>query len=125
MASVTHDQHQQLDAIREARQERLNELELQAARFGYRTPPEIANEIRQLKADLGLVEAVGQPDVSEELLQLLGRFAQRRATDDLVLRMQQSIREIERSVQMLWYAYFGLVAALIFALALYVGKVYL
>src|SRR5689334_12379222 len=109
MASVTHDQHQQLDAIREARQERLNELELQAARFGYRTPPEVANEIRQLKADLGLVEAVGQPDVSEEILQLLRRVAQRRSTVALLLEVEVSVRSLECWLQELWYASFGLI----------------
>ncbi len=117
MSSVTHDQQQQLSAIKEAREARLNELILQEARKGYNTPPEVRTEIKQLRADLGLANAVGQEDVSEEMLQLLGRFAQRRATDTVVLELQIDVRDMSRSLRRLWYAYIGLIFVLALAAA--------
>jgi hypothetical protein len=92
MADINHDQRMRLDEIRTAHEERLSVLRLQAAREGRNTPAEVINEIRQIEKDLRL--ANGIDDASETMLELLGRFAQRRATDSLVLVIQAELRDL-------------------------------
>jgi hypothetical protein len=109
MADVTHDQRMRLDEIRSAHEERLATLRLQAARQGRNTPPEVINEIRQIEKDLRL--ANGIDDASDTMLELLGRFAQRRATDSLVLDIQADLRDMQKSMRRLWQTLLGFMFA--------------
>ena len=105
MADINHDQRMRLDEIRTAHEERLAALRVQAAREGRNAPPEVINEIRQLEKDLKL--ASGIDDASDVMLELLGRFAQRRATDALVLEIQVDLRDLQKSIERLWYTLLG------------------
>ena len=107
MADINHDQRMRLDEIRMAHEERLAALRLQAAQGGRATPPEIINEIRQIEKDLRL--ANGIDDASDTMLELLGRFAQRRATDGLVLEIQADLRDMQRSLFYLWVTLIGFI----------------
>lgn len=123
MADINHDQRMRLDEIRAAHEERLATLRVQAAREGRNTPPEVINEIRQIEKDLRL--ANGIDDASDTMLELLGRFAQRRATDGLVLEIQADMRDLEKSVRYIWYTLVGLIVLILMGasagIALYVA----
>lgn len=105
MADINHDQRMRLDEIRGAHEDRLAALRLQAAQGGRGTDPSVINEIRQIEKDLRL--ANGIDDASDTMLELLGRFAQRRATDALVLEIQADLRDLQRSLRYLWYTLIG------------------
>lgn len=112
MADMDHDQRMRLDEIRRAHEERMALLQVQAAKSGRSTPPEVISEIRQIQKDLGLANAMG--DASSEMLELLGRFAQRRATDALVMDIQLKMEKIEKSVRLLWYTTVGFMVGVVF-----------
>lgn len=82
-------------------------LRLQIAREGRNAPPEVITEARQIEKDLKL--ANGIDDASETMLELLGRFAQRRATDALVLEIQADLRDLQKSMRNLWYTLLGFI----------------
>lgn len=107
MADINHDQRMRLDEIRTAHEERLGVLRLQIAREGRNAPPEVITEARQIEKDLKL--ANGIDDASETMLELLGRFAQRRATDALVLEIQADLRDLQKSMRNLWYTLLGFI----------------
>jgi hypothetical protein len=121
MADINHDQRMRLDEIRTAHEDRLAALRLQAAQAGRTTPPEVINEIRQIEKDLRL--ANGIDDASDTMLELLGRFAQRRATDALVLEIQADMRDLQRSVRYLWYAWIGSMVAAALVVVYVAGRV--
>lgn len=121
MADINHDQRMRLDEIRTAHEERLAVLRVQAAREGRNTPPEIVTEIRQIEKDLRL--ANGIDDASETMLDLLGRFAQRRATDSLVLQIQADMRDLQRSMRYLWYTLMGFMVAVALIVVYVAGRV--
>jgi hypothetical protein len=109
MADINHDQRMRLDEIRTAHEDRLAALRLQAAQSGRSADPAVLNEIRQIEKDLKL--ANGIDDASEKMLDLLGRFAQRRATDSLVLEIQADLRDLQKSLRYLWYTLIGFMFA--------------
>jgi hypothetical protein len=121
MADFTHDQRMRLDEIRSANEERLSALRLQAARMGRNTPPEVINEIRQLEKDLGLANRIDE--ASETMLELLGRFAQRRATDALVLQIQADLHDLQVSMRYLWYTLVGFMFAVALGVVYVAGRV--
>lgn len=119
MADINHDQRMRLDEIRAAHEERLAALRLQAARSGRGTDPSVITEIRQIEKDLGLANAID--DASDTMLELLGRFAQRRATDSLVLDIQADLHDLQKSVRYLWYTLLGFIVAVALVMAYAVG----
>jgi hypothetical protein len=121
MADINHDQRMRLDEIRSAHEERLAVLRLQAAREGRNTSPEVINEIRQLEKDLGLANRIDE--ASETMLELLGRFAQRRATDALVLEMQADLRDLQKSMRRLWYTLMSFMFAVALIVVYVAGRV--
>lgn len=122
MADINHDQRMRLDEIRTAHEDRLAALRVQAAREGRNTPPEIINEIRQIEKDLKL--ASGIDDASDTMLELLGRFAQRRATDALVLEIQADLHDLQRSMRRLWSTLVGFMFTLALIAVYIVGRVF-
>jgi roadblock/LC7 domain-containing protein len=121
MADINHDQRMRLDEIRTAHEDRLSVLRLQAAREGRNTSPEVITEIRQIEKDLRL--ANGIDDASETMLELLGRFAQRRATDSLVLDIQADLRDMQKSMRQLWYTLLGFMVAVALVMVYVAGRV--
>jgi hypothetical protein len=121
MADINHDQRMRLDEIRTAHEERLAALRVQAARLGRNTPPEVINEVRQIEKDLGLANAID--DASDTMLELLGRFAQRRATDGLVLEIQADMRDMQKSMRQLWYTLLGFMFVAALVLVYVAGRV--
>lgn len=122
MADINHDQRMRLDEIRTAHEERLAALRLQAARGGRSTEPAVVTEIRQIEKDLRL--ANGIDDASETMLELLGRFAQRRATDALVLEIQADLRDLQRSLRHLWYTLLGFMGGVALIMVYVAGRVF-
>jgi hypothetical protein len=121
MADINHDQRMRLDEIRVAHEDRLSVLRLQAAQSGRNTPPEVINEIRQIEKDLRL--ANGIDDASDTMLELLGRFAQRRATDALVLDIQADLRDMQKSMQRLWVTLLSFMVAVALVMVYVAGRV--
>jgi len=84
-----------LDAIREASEERLYQLELQAARMGTSTPPEVAIEIEDIRRKLAPVQAVTQPPVSDNTLDALNAYGRLEATMRAVLSLTADVAELK------------------------------
>lgn len=121
MADINHDQRMRLDEIRAAHEDRLAALRVLAAHGGRNTPPEVITEIRQIEKDLRL--ANGIDDASDTMLELLGRFAQRRATDGLVLDIQADLHDLQKSVRNTWYTLVGFMVAVALVMVYVAGRV--
>lgn len=60
--------------VRRIKERRLEELEAQAAAYGPATPPEITNEIKDLRNELELVDSLERSTLDPPLQELLGRY---------------------------------------------------
>lgn len=87
MVASVSTAHQQ--RIADAQQRRLEALELQAAEYGYATPPQIVNEIADLRAELAGQAAAPEPISDEE------RY---RATMRAVMLLSQQLAAVEVKV---------------------------
>src|SRR5262245_45797872 len=61
------DQRQHLDALRQAHQRRLHELELKEAAFGLNTPPEVRTELADIRAKIAELDKQLGPAASRVL----------------------------------------------------------
>jgi cell division protein FtsB len=84
--------------IRRIKQRRLEELEAQAAAYGPATPPEITNEIEDLRNELAIVDNLERAKLDPPMQELLGRYD----TSDQIIaffRTQASrVRHLEESI---------------------------
>jgi hypothetical protein len=84
-----------LDAIREAKEERLHHLELRAAREGANTPAEVAIEIDDLRRELAPVQAVTLSPVSDNTLDALNAYGRLEATMRAVMSLTADVAELK------------------------------
>jgi len=88
-----------LDAIREAKEERLHQLELRAAREGTAAPPEVVTEIEDLRRQLAPVQAVTLAPVSDSTLDALNAYGRLEATMRAVLSLTADVAELKKDVK--------------------------
>lgn len=87
-----------LDAVREAKQQRLEALEIQQATYGIDTPPHVINEIDELRRELAGVHAITTSPLSDETLRAMSDYGQLRATLVTVMGLVADMRDLKDAV---------------------------
>jgi len=102
--------------VRVAKEQRLEELEVQAAKYGLDVPPHIANEVDELRAELDVVSVIDRKPIDRALREvlaqtdyadLIGKFmadhARRiRSLEDQLTKLEEYLIE-SRNVVRQWF----------------------
>lgn len=86
-----------LHRIQEAKLKRLEELEVQAATQGNATPPHILTERDGLRAELGFIDVVLNPQLGSETKRALRRFDQLDLVVNVVAGLVQRVSAMEKN----------------------------